>query len=47
MERDISMKRHLIEDWRLRMKTYQEKEKSFNETLQCLEEKVFNVQCLF
>uniref|UniRef100_A0A2D4G3H8 Centlein n=2 Tax=Micrurus corallinus TaxID=54390 RepID=A0A2D4G3H8_MICCO len=39
MERDISMKRHLIEDWRLRMKTYQEKEKSFNETLQCLEEK--------
>ncbi|XP_063151102.1 centlein [Candoia aspera] len=40
MERDISMKRHLIEDWRLRMKTYQEKEKSFNETLQCLEEKV-------
>ncbi|XP_062985305.1 centlein isoform X2 [Elgaria multicarinata webbii] len=40
MERDISMKRHLIEDWRLRMKTNQEKEKSFNETLQTLEEKV-------
>ncbi|KAJ7335455.1 hypothetical protein JRQ81_013396 [Phrynocephalus forsythii] len=40
MERDISMKRHLIEDWRLRMKTNQEKEKSFNEMLQALEEKV-------
>ncbi|XP_044283712.1 centlein isoform X4 [Varanus komodoensis] len=40
MERDISMKRHLIEDWRLRMKANQEKEKSFNETLHTLEEKV-------
>ncbi|XP_042311431.1 centlein isoform X2 [Sceloporus undulatus] len=40
MERDISMKRHLIEDWKLRMKANQEKEKSFNETLQTLEEKV-------
>ncbi|XP_007442009.3 centlein-like, partial [Python bivittatus] len=40
MERDLSMKRQLIEDWRLRMKTYQEKEKSFNEMLQGLEGKV-------
>ncbi|XP_066471259.1 centlein isoform X1 [Tiliqua scincoides] len=40
MERDISMKRHLIDDWRLRMKGNQEKEKTFNETLQTLEEKV-------
>ncbi|XP_053156335.1 centlein isoform X2 [Hemicordylus capensis] len=40
MERDISMKRHLIEDWRLRMKANQEKEKTSNETLQTLEEKV-------
>lgn len=42
MERDISMKRHLIEDWRLRIKGNQEKEKTFNETLQTLEEKVLH-----
>lgn len=47
MERDISMKRHLIEDWRLRMKANQEKEKSFNEMLQTLEEKVFCVLTYF
>ncbi|XP_077201244.1 centlein isoform X2 [Paroedura picta] len=40
MERDLSMKRHLIEDWRMRMKANQEKEKAFKETLQTLEEKV-------
>ncbi|XP_062827957.1 centlein isoform X5 [Anolis carolinensis] len=40
MERDLNMKRHLIEDWKLRVKTNQEKEKSFNETLRTLEEKV-------
>ncbi|KAL8203116.1 UNVERIFIED_CONTAM: hypothetical protein K2H54_040454 [Gekko kuhli] len=40
MERDLSMKRHLIEDWRMRMKASQEKEKAFKETLQTLEEKV-------
>ncbi|XP_054842798.1 centlein [Eublepharis macularius] len=40
MERDLSMKRHLIEDWRMRMKANQGKEKAFNETLQTLEEKV-------
>ncbi|XP_067320471.1 centlein isoform X3 [Anolis sagrei] len=40
MERDLNMKRHLLEDWKLRVKTNQEKEKSFNETLRTLEEKV-------
>uniref|UniRef100_A0A6J0U1M6 Centlein isoform X5 n=1 Tax=Pogona vitticeps TaxID=103695 RepID=A0A6J0U1M6_9SAUR len=40
MERDITMKRHLIDDWRLRMKVNQEKAKSFKEMIQTLEEKV-------
>lgn len=47
MERDLSMKRNLIEDWKLRMKANQEKEKSFNEKLQTLEEKVCHVLCVF
>ncbi|XP_030422423.1 centlein isoform X4 [Gopherus evgoodei] len=40
MERDINMKRHLIEDLRSRLKAYQETEKTFNETLESFEKKV-------
>ncbi|XP_039400553.1 centlein isoform X6 [Mauremys reevesii] len=40
MERDINMKRHLIEDLRSRLKTNQETEKTFNETLESFEKKV-------
>ncbi|KAM9137729.1 centlein isoform 2-T2 [Pangshura tecta] len=40
MERDINMKRHLIEDLRSRLKANQETEKTFNETLESFEKKV-------
>ncbi|XP_025953637.2 centlein isoform X2 [Dromaius novaehollandiae] len=40
MERDLNMKRHLIEDLRSRLKANQENEKTYNETLQSLERKV-------
>uniref|UniRef100_A0A8C8RR65 Centlein n=1 Tax=Pelusios castaneus TaxID=367368 RepID=A0A8C8RR65_9SAUR len=40
MERDINMKRHLIEDLRSRLKANQEIEKTFNETLESFEKKV-------
>uniref|UniRef100_A0A8D0HEZ7 Uncharacterized protein n=1 Tax=Sphenodon punctatus TaxID=8508 RepID=A0A8D0HEZ7_SPHPU len=40
MERDLSMKRHFIEDLRSRMKANQENEKTFNEMLENLEKKV-------
>ncbi|NXN51416.1 CNTLN protein, partial [Rynchops niger] len=40
LERDLSMKRHLIEDLRSRLKANQENEKTFNETLESLERKV-------
>ncbi|XP_074022944.1 centlein [Numenius arquata] len=40
LERDLSMKRHLIEDLRSRLKTNQENEKTSNETLESLERKV-------
>ncbi|XP_068784999.1 centlein isoform X6 [Struthio camelus] len=40
MERDLHMKRHLIEDLRCRQKANQENEKTYNETLQGLERKV-------
>nr|XP_013811884.1 PREDICTED: centlein [Apteryx mantelli mantelli] len=40
MERDLNMKRHLIEDLRSRLKANQENEKTCNETLQSLERKV-------
>ncbi|XP_074426664.1 centlein isoform X3 [Larus michahellis] len=40
LERDLSMKRHLIEDLRSRLKANQENEKTSNETLESLERKV-------
>ncbi|KAM9367328.1 LOW QUALITY PROTEIN: centlein [Phaethornis superciliosus] len=40
MERDFTMKRHLIEDLRCRLKSNQENEKTSNETLESLERKV-------
>uniref|UniRef100_A0A672V9D4 Centlein n=1 Tax=Strigops habroptila TaxID=2489341 RepID=A0A672V9D4_STRHB len=40
LERDLNMKRHLIEDLRSRLKTNQENEKTSNETLESLERKV-------
>ncbi|XP_074851035.1 centlein [Carettochelys insculpta] len=40
MERDINMKRHLIEDLRSRLRANQEIEKTFNETLESFEKKV-------
>ncbi|XP_010217531.1 PREDICTED: centlein [Tinamus guttatus] len=40
MERDLNMKRQLIEDLRSRLKANQENEKTYNETLQTLEKKV-------
>ncbi|NXA38760.1 CNTLN protein, partial [Eudromia elegans] len=43
MERDLNMKRHLIEDLRSRLKSNQENEKTYNETLQSLERKVKSV----
>ncbi|NXC64630.1 CNTLN protein, partial [Aleadryas rufinucha] len=39
-ERDLTMKRHLIEDLRSRLKANQENEKTSNETLESLERKV-------
>ncbi|NXK55741.1 CNTLN protein, partial [Chauna torquata] len=39
-ERDLHMKRHLIEDLRSRLKANQENEKTCNETLESLERKV-------
>lgn len=41
LERDLNMKRHLIEDLRSRLKVNQENEKISNETLESLERKVF------
>ncbi|XP_072716451.1 centlein isoform X3 [Ciconia boyciana] len=40
LERDLNMKRHLIEDLRSRLKANQENEKTSNETLESLERKV-------
>ncbi|XP_038625450.1 centlein [Tachyglossus aculeatus] len=40
MERDVHMKRHLIEDLRSRLKVNQETDKSFNEVLENFEKKV-------
>eukprot|EP00076_Gallus_gallus_P035216 XP_025000754.1 centlein isoform X4 [Gallus gallus] len=40
LERDLNMKRHLIEDFRSRLKANQENEKACNETLESLERKV-------
>ncbi|OXB66131.1 hypothetical protein ASZ78_012474, partial [Callipepla squamata] len=40
LERDLNMKRHLIEDLRSRLKTNQENEKAWNKTLESLERKV-------
>ncbi|NXC43769.1 CNTLN protein, partial [Penelope pileata] len=40
LERDLNMKRHLIEDLRSRLKANQENEKACNETLEGLERKV-------
>ncbi|KAM4809918.1 centlein [Rhinophrynus dorsalis] len=40
MERDVSMKRHLIEDLKTRLKTYQENERPGKEMLESLERKV-------
>ncbi|NXY57922.1 CNTLN protein, partial [Callaeas wilsoni] len=40
LERDLTMKRHLIEDLRSRLKANQENEKTSNETLESLERKV-------
>ncbi|NXL83909.1 CNTLN protein, partial [Alectura lathami] len=40
LERDLNMKRHLIEDLRSRLKANQENEKAYNETLESLERKV-------
>uniref|UniRef100_A0A8B9N8R1 Centlein n=1 Tax=Accipiter nisus TaxID=211598 RepID=A0A8B9N8R1_9AVES len=40
LERDLNMKRHLVEDLRSRLKANQENEKTSNETLESLERKV-------
>lgn len=40
MERDIAMKRHLIEDLKFRQKVNSESNESFNEMLETLEKKV-------
>ncbi|NXD85777.1 CNTLN protein, partial [Halcyon senegalensis] len=40
LERDLTMKRHLIEDLKSRLKASQENEKTFNETLESLGKKV-------
>uniref|UniRef100_U3IJC7 Centlein n=1 Tax=Anas platyrhynchos platyrhynchos TaxID=8840 RepID=U3IJC7_ANAPP len=40
LERDLNMKRHLIEDLRSRLRAYQENEKACNETLDSLERKL-------
>uniref|UniRef100_A0A8D0KVL2 Centlein n=1 Tax=Strix occidentalis caurina TaxID=311401 RepID=A0A8D0KVL2_STROC len=40
LERDLNMKRHLIEDLRARLKVNQENKKTSNETLESLERKV-------
>lgn len=40
MERDITMKRHLIEDLKFRQKVNSESNESFNEMLESLEKKV-------
>ncbi|CAJ0925978.1 unnamed protein product [Ranitomeya imitator] len=40
MERDVNMKRHLIEDLKTRLKTYQENERPSKEMLESLERKV-------
>lgn len=47
MERDVNMKRHLIEDLKTRLKTYQENERPSKEMLESLERKVIHSVYLF
>lgn len=47
MERDVNMKRHLIEDLKTRLKIYQENERPSKEMLENLERKVMYSVYLF